>query len=111
MDCRVAGLPGCLHDVVVLGASGVLPKIPPGVRVRLDKAYDGAAKRYPNVLMEHPIKKKRGHRITVLGRAYNHLLSVLRMPVEHHFARLQTFASWQARFAVGGTATRTSFAS
>jgi hypothetical protein len=38
-----------------------------------------------------PIKKRRGHQITWLGRAYNHLLSVLRMPVEHHFARLQTF--------------------
>jgi hypothetical protein len=28
---------------------------------------------------------------TLLGRAFNHLLSVLRMPVEHHFARLQRF--------------------
>jgi hypothetical protein len=92
------GLPGCLHDVVLLGASGVLPQVPPGVRVRLDKAYDGAAKRYPSTLIEHPIKKKRGHQITVLGRAYNHFLSVLRMPVEHHFARLQTFGILAGEF-------------
>ena len=35
--------------------------------------------------------KKRNHQMTAFGKAYNHLLSVLRIPVEHHFARLQKF--------------------
>jgi DDE superfamily endonuclease len=85
------GLPGCLNDQVLLGASGVLHQVPPGVRVRLDKGYPGTAERYPSVAVVQPVRKRRGHQLTVLGRAYNHLLSVLRMPVEHHFARLQRF--------------------
>lgn len=93
------GLPGSLHDMTVLRASGVVHQIPKRVKVRLDKGYAGAVERepfnadtaYPDVAVELPIKKKRHHTITVLGKAYNHLLSVLRMPVEHHFARLQKF--------------------
>ncbi len=84
-------LPGCLNDQVLLGASGVLQQVPPDVRIRIDKGYDGTDRRYPHLSVQQPVKKRRGHQLTVLGRAFNHLLSVLRMPVEHHFARLQTF--------------------
>jgi len=85
------GLPGCVNDQVLLGASGVLHQIPPELPIRIDKGYDGTDKRYPHLSVQQPIKKRRGHQLTVLGRAFNHLLSVLRMPVEHHFARLQRF--------------------
>ena len=87
----LGGLPGCLNDQSLLGASGVLHQVPPGVRVRLDKGYAGTDKRYPDVAVVPPVKKRPGHQLTVLGRAYEHLLSVLRMPVEHHFARLKRF--------------------
>lgn len=85
------GLPGSLHDMTVLRASGVLHQIPKRVKVRLDKGYEGADTAYPDVGVQQPIKKKRNHTLTVFGKAYNHLLSVLRIPVEHHFARLQRF--------------------
>jgi hypothetical protein len=85
------GLPGSLHDMTVLRASGVLHQIPKGVKVRQDKGYEGAENAYPDVDVLTPIKKKRHQKVTALGKAYNHLLSVLRMPVEHHFARLQKF--------------------
>jgi hypothetical protein len=85
------GLPGSLHDMTVLRASGVLFQIPKGVKVRQDKGYEGAENAYPDVDVLTPIKKKRHQKVTALGKAYNHLLSVLRMPVEHHFARLQKF--------------------
>jgi hypothetical protein len=85
------GLPGSLHDMTVLRASGVLHQIPKGVKVRQDKGYEGAENAYPGVDVLTPIKKKRNQKVTLLGKAYNHLLSVLRMPVEHHFARLQRF--------------------
>ena len=85
------GLPGSLHDMTVLRATGVLHQIPKGVKVRKDKGYEGAENAYPNVDVVTPIKKKRHQKLTPLGKAYNHLLSVLRMPVEHHFARLQRF--------------------
>jgi hypothetical protein len=85
------GLPGSLHDMTVLRASGALHQVPPRVKVRLDKGYEGSENAYPAVDVLTPIKKKRHQKVTVLGKAYNHLLSVLRMPVEHHFARLQRF--------------------
>jgi hypothetical protein len=85
------GLPGSLHDMTVLRASGVLRQIPAGVKVRQDKGYEGSANAYPGVAVQLPIKKKPQHSLTAFGKAYNHLLSVLRMPVEHHFARLQKF--------------------
>lgn len=85
------GLPGSLHDMTVLRASGALRQVPPRVKVRLDKGYEGSESAYPGVDVVTPIKKKRHQQVTVLGKAYNHLLSVLRMPVEHHFARLQRF--------------------
>ena len=85
------GLPGSLHDMTVLRASGTLHQVPPRIKVRLDKGYAGSESAYPEVAVQVPIKKKRQHRLTAFGKAYNHLLSVLRMPVEHHFARLQKF--------------------
>ena len=84
-------LPGSLHDMTLLRASGVVASLPAGVKARLDKGYEGAEKAYPDADVQTPIKKKRGQQVTLLGKAYNHLLSVLRMPVEHHFARLQKF--------------------
>ena len=85
------GLPGCLNDQVLLGASGVLHQVPMDVPIRIDKGYEGTDKRYRHLSVQQPVKKCRGHQLTVLGRAFNHLLSVLRMQVEHHFAGLQTF--------------------
>lgn len=85
------GLPGSVSDQTLLGASGVIPQVPPNVKVRLDKGYEGTQKRYPKQAIEQPIRGQRGHKVTVFGRAYNHLLSRQRIYVEHHFARLQKF--------------------
>jgi hypothetical protein len=85
------GLPGCLHDLTVLGASGVVLRVPQKVPIRLDKGYQGASKRYPLHDIKQPIKGKRGQTVNAFGRAYNYLLSTLRIYVEHHFARLQQF--------------------
>jgi hypothetical protein len=85
------GLPGSLSDQTLLGASGVVPQVPPNVKIRLDKGYEGTDKRYPDRAVEQPVKGQRNHKVTVLGRAYNYLLSTQRIYVEHHFARLQKF--------------------
>lgn len=85
------GLPGCLHDQLVLGASGIMRQIIKRVTVRVDKGYAGTDTRYKDVSVAMPLKRICRHQLTWLGRAYNHMLSVLRIPVEHHFARLQTF--------------------
>ncbi len=93
-DCILhvfGGLPGSVNDQMLLGASGVIPKVPPHVKIRLDKGYEGTDKRHPDRAVEQPIKGQRNHKVTVLGRAYNYFLSRKRIYVEHHFARLQKF--------------------
>ena len=85
------GLPGSIHDMTVLRASGVVRQIGLGIKVRLDKGYQGTDTAYPEVEVQQPIKVPRKGKLTALGRAYNHYLSLLRIPVEHHFARLQKF--------------------
>jgi hypothetical protein len=85
------GLPGSLSDQTLLGASGVMRAVPPNVKVRIDKGYEGTDKRYPEQAVQQPIKGQRGHKVTIFGRAYNYLLSTQRIYVEHHFARLQKF--------------------
>jgi hypothetical protein len=85
------GLPGCVHDQMLLGASGVMIAIPPGVKIRLDKGYPGTDKRHPDRDVMQPIKGQRNRKVTVLGRAYNYFLSTQRIYVEHHFARLKKF--------------------
>jgi len=85
------GLPGSLSDQTLLRASGVMRQIPLNVRIRLDKGYEGTDTRHPDHAVEQPVKGQRNHKVTALGRAYNYYLSTLRIYVEHHFARLQTF--------------------
>jgi hypothetical protein len=85
------GLPGSLNDQSVLGASGVIRQVPPWIKIRLDKGYEGTDKRHPDKAVQQPLRGQRGHKVTVLGHAYNYLLSTLRIYVEHHFARLQKF--------------------
>jgi hypothetical protein len=85
------GLPGCISDQMLLGASGVMRSIPAWVKIRLDKGYEGTDKRHPDRRVEQPIKAQRNHCVTALGRTYNYFLSTQRIYVEHHFARLQKF--------------------
>jgi hypothetical protein len=85
------GLPGSLSDQTLLCASGVIRQVPPEVKIRLDKGYEGTDKRHPDRAIQQPVKGQRNHKVTVFGRAYNYLLSTLRIFVEHHFARLQKF--------------------
>ncbi len=83
------GLPGCLSDMLLLRASGVVYRVPPGCKVRLDKGYEGTDAAYPAQDVQQPIKKPRKQTQNVLERAYNYMLSTQRIYVEHHFARLK----------------------
>lgn len=84
-------VPGGLHDQQVLRCSGVLYKLPPGMRVRMDKGYEGVEKINPEIQIEKPVKGYRNHRVTELGKVYNRMQSKLRIAVEHTFARLKRF--------------------
>ena len=69
-----------------------------GIKVRLDKGSQGSEKAAPQVDVQMPCKQKRGQERTAFEKAYNHLLSVLRIPVEHHFARLKKFGCLAGRW-------------
>ena len=85
------GLPGSLHDLTLLRASGVLPKLPEGVKVRLDRGFDGIQKDAPGVNLQSPLKGRRGHPVSFLGKLYNRMLNRERIVVEHLLAKLQKF--------------------
>lgn len=84
-------LPGCLSDMLVLRASGVLSQVPTKMKVRVDKGYEGTEAAYPHLAVQQPIKKPRGQPQNILERAYNYMLSTQRIYVEHHFARVQKY--------------------
>jgi hypothetical protein len=85
------GLPGSIADVQLLRASGVLRKLPPDVKVRLDRGYDGVEAEFPEAALQSPVKGRRGHKVTVLGKAYNRMLNRQRIKVEHLLSRLKKF--------------------
>ena len=85
------GVPGSVADVQLLRASGVLPKLPSKVNVRLDRGYDGIEKEHPQPAIQSPIKGRRGHKVTALGKLYNRMLNKERIVVEHLLSKLQKF--------------------
>ena len=97
------GLPGCISEMSVLRASAVVQQVPPDVPVRIDKGYEGTDAAYPYALVAQPIKKPRKQEQSILEKAYNHTLSMKRIYVEHHFARLKKWGAmaqiWRGKFS------------
>jgi hypothetical protein len=85
------GVPGSVADIQLLRASGVVPKLPPKVKVRLDRGYDGIETEQTQAAVQSPVKGRRGHTVTLLGKLYNRLLNRERIVVEHLLSRLQKF--------------------
>ncbi len=96
------GLPGSLHDTILLRASGAAHQMPHTMRLRIDTGYEGAQTEYPHTLIVKPVRAQRNHKLTVLGRAYNRMVSRFRMPVEHMLSRLQKYkvlaGLWRGRW-------------
>ena len=87
----VGQVPGRMHDVLVTHGSGVLHMIPPDRRVDVDRGYQGADKYAPTVDLLKPVRNVRGAKVTLFGKVFNRMVSSLRMPVEHMFAKLKKF--------------------
>ena len=85
-------VPGSVHDYSLLRATGVVYTVQAQQRkLRLDKGYEGVETAYPDADIAKPKRAQRNHPLTLLEKLYNHLLSSLRMPVEHTLACLQKF--------------------
>jgi hypothetical protein len=86
-------VPGSVHDYSLLRATGVVYTVQAQQRkLRLDKGYEGVEAAYPDADIAKPQRAQRNHPLTPLEKLYNHLLSSLRMAVEHTLAFLQKFA-------------------
>ena len=100
--CTPLRTAGCISDMSVLRASAVVGQVPPDIPVRIDKGYEGTDAAYPHALVAQPIKKPRKQAQSILEKAYNHTLSMKRIYVEHHFARLKKWGAmsqiWRGKF-------------
>ena len=85
------GLPGSLHDHLLLRASGVIYQVPPDRTVRLDRGYEGVEQEYPRTRIVKARRARRNHPLNVLERCYNRVVNKLRMPVEHSLGHLKQF--------------------
>jgi DDE superfamily endonuclease len=69
----------------------VLHQVPRSLSVGLDGGYEGVEAEYPDVAVRKPIRRRRGHRLTALGCAYNQMVSRFRIAVEHVLCRVKKF--------------------
>lgn len=84
-------VPASVQDTVLLRFSGLLHQLPCGMRVRLDRGYEGVEAEFPEVPFEKPFKAQRNHPLTWLGKAYNREQNRIRVAVEHVLAGLEKF--------------------
>lgn len=82
---------GCVSDLTLLRASGVMYQIPKEVKTRLDRGYEGVEDEYPHLQIEKPFRSQRNHHLTALGKAWNQVMSRCRVPIEHLLAKLEKF--------------------
>ena len=87
----VGQVPGRMHDVLVTHGSGVLHMLPPDRQLLVDRGYQGADKFVPTLAWLKPVRNVRGAKVTLFGKVFNRMVSSLRMPVEHMFAKLKKF--------------------
>jgi IS5 family transposase len=85
-------VPGSVHDYTLLRATGVVYAVQAHKRkLRVDKGYEGIEANYPDADIDKPLRAQRNQPLTLVEKVYNHVMSSLRMPVEHTLAFLQKF--------------------
>ncbi len=73
---------GSVADLTLLRASGVMPSLGK-VKARVDRGFEGIEAAYPKQVIEKPIRGQHGHRVTLLGKFWNQMVSKERIFVEH----------------------------
>ena len=83
--------PGPMADFKVLGNSGLIPRVPPGVGLLGDLAYLGMDDLSPDLAAATPRRKPRGKPRPEGDVAYNKEFSRRRVKVEHSIGRMRRF--------------------
>ncbi len=82
---------GSVNDMSLLRASGVMHKFNDGIKIQVDRGYEGVEVAYPEQVIEKPVRGQRNHRVTLLGKLWNQMVSKERIVVEHMLCKLEKF--------------------
>jgi hypothetical protein len=74
---------GRVHDYPLLQASGWLPQLPEGLRLWVDRGFQGIEQGAPQLVVFQPRKKPRGGRLPKWAQALNGLTAKVRVLAEH----------------------------
>src|SRR5262245_61711991 len=74
---------GRVHDYPLLQASGWLPQLPEGLRLWVDRGFQGVEHAAPQLVVFQPRKKPRGGRLPKWAQALNGLTAKVRVLAEH----------------------------
>jgi hypothetical protein len=74
---------GRVHDYPLLQASGCLPQLPAGLRLGVDRGFQGIEHAAPQLVVFQPRKKPRGGRLPQWAQALNRPTAKVRVLAEH----------------------------
>ena len=74
---------GRVHDYPLVQASGWLPQLPEGLRLWVDRGFQGIEQAAPQLVVFQPRKKPRGGRLPHWAQALNGLTAKVRVLAEH----------------------------
>src|SRR5215831_10048422 len=80
---------GRVHDYPLLQASGWRPQLPAGLRLWVDRGFQGIAHAAPQLVVFQPSKKPRGGRLPQWARGLNRLVAKVRVRAEHAIAGIK----------------------
>jgi DDE superfamily endonuclease/Helix-turn-helix of DDE superfamily endonuclease len=77
---------GRVHDYPLLQGSGWLPQLPEGLRLWVDRGFQGLEQAAPQLKVFQPAKKPRGESLPQWARGLNRLVAKVRVRAEHAIA-------------------------
>ena len=80
---------GRVHDYPLLQGSGWLPRLPEGLRLWVDRGFQGIEQAAPQLEVFQPSKKPRGRRLPRWARGLNRLVAKVRVRAEHAIAGIK----------------------
>jgi hypothetical protein len=80
---------GRVHDYPLLQESDWLPRLPEGLRLWVDRGFQGLEQAVPQLQVFQPLKKPRGGRLPQWARGLNRLVAKVRVRAEHAIAGIK----------------------
>jgi len=82
---------GRRHDYQLFKDSGVDSRLPPGISLYMDKAYQGVKRDYPGRTVYIPKRSSKSRPLTDRERALNRAISSIRIEIEHVISRMRKY--------------------